>query len=93
MNAMRKPNHIPAFPSDIDHDAFGHYLSGFTDGEGSFVLAFRETGGLSYPLAYFGICLRVDDRAILELAQSYWQCGRLCVLHRVSGSRTQIRLV
>lgn len=52
---------IAPFPTTIDRDVFGAWLSGFTDGEGCFHLSLvkgKETGGLK---AEFILQLRVDD--------------------------------
>jgi hypothetical protein len=50
--------------------AFGHWLAGFTDGEGAFVLTYTSSHKgnphkLSWPSARFEITLRADDGAIL----------------------------
>jgi hypothetical protein len=37
---MAASHSIPSFPPDIDRDYFGAWLSGFTDGEGTFLLGF-----------------------------------------------------
>jgi hypothetical protein len=78
---------ILPFPSDIDRDHFGHWLSGFTDGEGCFFLSIRERrivlrrNGKSYRLieanAQLSIGLRWDERPILERIQSFFGCGRV----------------
>jgi hypothetical protein len=60
-----------------DRDAFGHWLSGFVDGEGHFGLGFQSKNTLT-PKARFSIMLRADDRAILEAIRDYWDCGKLC---------------
>lgn len=83
-------NSIPPFPADIDRDAFGHWLSGFTDGEGSFLL---KTGidkryGRRTHHALFQITLRDDDSRILGQIQAYWGCGSLSSLQR---KRTKVR--
>lgn len=71
---------IEPFPADVDREAFGHWLSGFTDGEGSFGLylhrwsATQQTRGYS---ARFTIALRADDLPALQLIRSFWGCGRL----------------
>lgn len=66
---------IPPFP-DVDRDAFGNWLSGFTDGEGHFSLrcskATRDTRAST-----FQINLRCDDLPILEQIQSYLGCGTI----------------
>lgn len=73
---------IDPFPTDIDRDAFGHWLSGFTDGEGCFILGLRQMrNGYWNARVKFQIGLRSDDRAALELIQKFWQCGtirRMC---------------
>ncbi len=87
---------IPPFPADIDRNAFGNYLSGFTDGEGCFMLAFHESSrlcrsGNTYTRLHFDarftILLRLDDLAILETIQSYFGCGKIFHhLHRPASS-------
>src|SRR5262245_42025220 len=77
---MASDHSIPPFPADIDRQRFGDWLSGFTDGEGCFVLAGltdpRRTG-VTQPVATFQISLRADDTPILRLIQSYFECGGL----------------
>lgn len=70
---MAKTHSIQPFPTDIDRIVFGHWLSGFTDGEGCFLLY------SSPPLARarFLINLRFDDFPILQTIQSYFSCGIL----------------
>lgn len=68
---------IDPFPSDIDRYAFGHWLSGFTDGEGCFGLWEARVQRWSRAGASFVIDLRADDHRALRLAQSFWQCGKL----------------
>jgi hypothetical protein len=78
MDAVFEP-----FPSDIDRDAFGHWLSGFVDGEGCFQLRYsRVVSGnrkdvYKAPSAGFYIKLRADDTTTLLLIQRYWQAGTL----------------
>ena len=75
---MAKPHSIPPFPSDIDRAAFGSWLSGFTDGEGSFCLCWnKKQNKMPLPGCRFVIQLRNDDRPILELIRSYFGCGWL----------------
>lgn len=76
---MSKRHSIESFPADIDRDAFGHWLSGFTDGEGCFALGWAVGNRLSrpVPMAYFSLALRMDDWAILALIQRFWGCGGL----------------
>ena len=68
---MATINSITPFPADIDRNYFGAWLSGFTDGEGSFQLGFEKTR----PVAKFTICLRSDDISILNLIRSFFNCG------------------
>jgi hypothetical protein len=65
---------IELFPAEIDRDEFGTWLSGFTDGEGSFVLTLDKRDYV-VPKAHFGIALRDDDAEILYQIQSYFDCG------------------
>jgi hypothetical protein len=67
---------IPPFPSDIDRDYFGAWLSGFVDGEGCFYLGVhkRKTSTDS-ARAFFQIKVRDDDEAIIRRIQSFLQCG------------------
>jgi hypothetical protein len=76
---MAKAQSIAPFPADIDRDAFGHWLSGFVDGEGCFRLAFVEqvNKGRPTPDAVFSILLRADDLPILQLIQSYFGTCRI----------------
>ena len=69
---------IAEFPSHIDRNVFGAWLSGFVAGEGTFVLSMRR----STPRASFAIVLRSDDAEILHTIQSYWQCGRIYTIRR-----------
>jgi len=58
--------------------AFGHWLAGFTDGEGAFVI--RESNG-TYP-CMFEIGLRRDDTSILETIQQTLGIGRINFSHQ-----------
>ena len=69
---------IAPFPSGIDRDAFGHWLSGFTDGEGCFYLGcYRSSRRYANksPRVQFSISLRLDDIESLRSIQSYLGCG------------------
>lgn len=77
MAKAKSTDHIPPFPPDIDRDSFGHWLSGFTDGEGTFLIKVNPRPRDQGMTTRFIISLRRDDRPILEAIQSYWQCGRL----------------
>ncbi len=76
---------IPPFPQEIDRDRFGDWLSGFSDGEGTFVLRqeFRQDIGCWVSHAIFEITLRMDDIAILHKIQSFLQCGKILNVFRV----------
>lgn len=84
---MAKANSIQAFPSHIDRVSFGHWLSGFVDGEGCFKLNGRRDCDTMKPACQFTIALRADDLSALQDIQSYWQCGQL---HFSDNSRCKI---
>lgn len=65
-------------PPQCYHD-FGHWLSGFTDGEGSFTCHLRTYQDCStlVPQTDFQICLRADDLQILEGIRAYLGCGNI----------------
>jgi hypothetical protein len=76
---MAKANPITPFPADIDRTAFGHWLSGFADGESCFKLGAVTFKGskLLHPNSEFSIDLRDDDSDTIRLIQSFLGCGRL----------------
>lgn len=78
---MPRANSISPFPADIDRHAFGHYLSGFVDGEGCFYLGThkhkKSKSDYRQPCFWLSIKLRIDDCPILDLIRSYWQCGEI----------------
>lgn|SRR5262245_30505875 len=81
---------IPAFPEEIDRSAFGHYLSGLVDGEGYFHIGWQKPRRKRrYFVAALKIGLRADDRAILELIQSFLGCGNIHSFSR-SGNRGDV---
>lgn len=82
---MAKANHIQPFPSGIDRDAFGHWLSGFTDGEGCFKLVTPKSCG---PRVEFCLSLRADDSEILRKIQSYWGLG---LVVNYSNARSKVQ--
>lgn len=62
-----------------DRDAFGHWLSGFCDGEACFYIGTCKprtaTGFRDAVCIRFVIKLRGDDRSILESIRDYLECG------------------
>jgi hypothetical protein len=70
---------VPPFPAHLDREAFGHWLSGFADGESTFLLGFVRPKKRTSETAHgtFRITLRADDGDTLRLIQSFWRCGRL----------------
>jgi len=59
-------------------DSIGYYLSGFTDGEGSFNLSFRKRSDYKMPWK-ISLCFNVSqkDEVILLSFKEYLQCGAL----------------
>jgi hypothetical protein len=89
---MAKAQSIRQFPTDIDRNYFGAWLSGFVDGEGCFSVEVRnhgQTGHLS-PRATFKMTLRADDRAVLDLIRSYLNCGGVSDPRIAGGNRNPI---
>lgn len=80
-HVMATADLIRPFPDDIDREEFGHWLSGFADGEGCFMLTmttYHYKGAVTRnPRARFQIILRADDEAILQQIQSYFCVGSL----------------
>ena len=60
-------------PSEI-----GHYLAGFTDGEGSFHVSFRRRDDYQIPLK-ISLCFNVSqkDPVILSLFKKHLECGKI----------------
>jgi hypothetical protein len=56
----------------------GHYLAGFTDGEGSFNVSFRRRGDYAIPWKV-SLCFNVSqrDRVILTLFEQHLKCGTM----------------
>ena len=57
--------------------AFGHWLAGFIDGEGCFIIAPKKRLDYVTYAPEFSLSLRSDDRAILEEMQRRTAIGRL----------------
>lgn len=66
---------VSAF-DDLDDDAFGHWLAGFIDGEGSFVILCRSNGRGSHT-PRMQIRLRDDDAPLLDAVQRRLALGSL----------------
>lgn len=81
VRVVKEPEAIAPFPEYIDREAFGHWLSGFTDGEATFGMtaATLKSKGKSKDrfVAFFRIALRDDETATLRLVQSYLGCGTI----------------
>jgi hypothetical protein len=84
--AAKHPSPILPFPSTTSREHFGSWLSGLTDGEGCFVLAFRNQKGGGTPQCRFVICLRADDTPVLVKIRSFLGCGHL-IPKRAASSR------
>jgi hypothetical protein len=56
----------------------GHYLAGFTDGEGSFNVSFRKRGDYAMPWKV-SLCFNVSqrDEVILALFKRHLKCGTM----------------
>ncbi len=77
---MSQDHSIPAFPADVSRDDFGHWLSGFVDGEGCFRLRLARHNSNNprpTPVIEFVIKMRADELPILRTIQSYFGCGRM----------------
>jgi hypothetical protein len=64
---------VEAVPPDI-----GHYLAGFTDGEGSFNVSFRPRSDYAFPWKV-SLCFNVSQRdpAVLFLFKKCLECGTM----------------
>jgi len=80
---------------ELDRLLFGAYLSGFVDGEGSFMLRAKErikkTTGAGYLScrATFAITLRLDDLSILQDICKFLKCGNIECRQRKEGCRSK----
>lgn len=96
--AIKSTQQILPFPQSIDHDSFGHWLSGFTDGEACFYLGCAKTvrplrncpSVYHYNYAKFRIQLRADEFDILQSIQSYWNCGTIHFSRKSGGINDQV---
>jgi len=75
-----------------EREAFGRWLSGFTDGEGNFQIHQQSCKKDGKPRGeYYGsfkIGLRCDDRPILEEVMAYFGCGQI---YHVTPSGARVR--
>lgn len=64
-------------PKKVPND-IGHYLAGFTDGEGSFNVSFRKRKDYKMPWK-ISLCFNVSqrDKVILTLFKKHLKCGTL----------------
>jgi hypothetical protein len=64
---------VDAIPLDI-----GHYLAGFTDGEGSFNVSFRPRSDYAFPWKV-SLCFNISQRdpVVLFLFKKYLECGTM----------------
>lgn len=91
---------VTDFADDDDKVGFGHWLSGFTDGEGCFRIAYSEGPQRANPNRVrihfetkFIILLRMDDRPILESIKNYFGCGVLSPrIPKTPGINPQVAL-
>lgn len=82
-----------------DREAFGHWLSGFTDGEGNFHLTRPrkkiKTMASNTFQAVYRIGLRADDAQIVHLIREYFGCGNIYYserpCHGMPNARRQIK--
>jgi hypothetical protein len=75
---------LSAFDAD---EAFGHWLAGFVDGEGCFLVRHRSNHGLEHMVyCMFCIKLRADDREIIEEIRRWLGFGRIAAIRpRMTG--------
>lgn len=81
--------------------AFGHYISGFTDGEGAFILiasrkardSKRVKAGTWQRDCRFQLKLRYDDAAILYAIREYFGAGNILFGKAYKTAKPQIKLV
>ena len=77
----------PTF-AGMSRDAFGHWLAGFTDGEGCFYLGLNTGGsGKKYGLAHFTLTLRADEMPILQTIKQRLGCGNIYFRRISKGER------
>jgi LAGLIDADG endonuclease len=67
-HSLEEEHVMAATESITNRDAFGNWLSGFTDGEGCFFLGLH--GNL--PHASFLIAVRSDDHAVMSQIHEFW---------------------
>lgn len=62
---------------EVARAAFAHWVSGFTDGEGTFVLTIHKRNKAPFyqGSAHFAIKLRSDDSDVLREIKAFFGCG------------------
>jgi hypothetical protein len=86
---LKRSNRIVYRPKIFNNDADGNYVSGLTDGEGSFmstIMAQRQKTDTNKRYCNFNpkfqIGLRSDDRPIIEWLKNYFDCGIISTIER-----------
>lgn len=86
---LKRSNRIVRKPKVFKNDGDGNYVSGLTDGEGSFTVAIGKTSQKADTNKKycnfnprFQIGLRRDDRAIIEWVKNYFDCGKISIVKR-----------
>lgn len=69
---------------------FGHWLAGFTDGEGSFDINRNPHGSYA---CRFAISLRIDDLPILQEIQRATAIGKIVFVEKYGTSAAQARWI
>jgi len=79
------------FSDPVQRDAFGHWLSGFVDGEGSFNVGYHipRGGKTTLFVTHLAIELRSDDLEILEEIKKYFGCGQPISFREFKNSSCQ----
>lgn len=73
-------------------DAFGHWLAGFIDGEGSFSIARQKRNGYYTYAPNFQLKVRIDDREIVERIEREAGFGWPCYPKRRELGNTQAQI-
>ena len=78
MRTISRKDSGPILDVESIPESVGHYLAGFTDGEGSFNVSFRPRGDYRRPWK-ISLCFNVSqrDELILRLLATYLDCGTM----------------